>query len=195
MSTPTPTPRRRLLDWNLVTWVKIALLSSLSTVLMLALQIPLFPSFPFLTYDLSEIPALVAGFALGPLQGIAVVCVKNLLFLVQRPQFAELVGVPMNIVAGSALVGSSAWFYWRRKTRVRAMLALALGAVVMTLVMIPANALVWPFFSWLILGQAGEGSLEFVLRVVTPFNFLKGALSGVLTFLVYKRFSGFLKRW
>lgn len=195
MSTPTPTPRRRLFDWNLVTWVKIALLSSLSTVLMLALQVPLFPSFPFLTYDLSDIPALVAGFALGPVQGIAVVFMKNLLFLVQRPQPGELVGVPMNLLAGSTLVGSSAWFYWRRKTRVRAMLALGLGAVAMTLVMIPANLVVWPFFSWLFLGQVVEGSLDFALKVITPFNLVKGALSGTVTFLVYKRFSGFLKRW
>lgn len=195
MSTPTTPPRRRLFDWNLVTWVKIALLSSLSTVLMLALQIPLFPSFSFLTYDLSDIPALVAGFALGPLQGIAVVFMKNLLFLVQRPQPGELVGIPMNLLAGSTLVGTSAWFYWRRKTRTRAMAALALGSLAMTVVMIPANLLVWPFFSWLFLGQVVEGSLDFALKVITPFNLIKGALSGTITFLVYKRFSGFLKRW
>lgn len=195
MSIPAVTPRRRFLDWNLVTWVKIALLSSLATVLMLALQVPIFPSAPFLTYDLSDVPALVAGFAMGPLPGIAVVVMKNLLFLVQRPQPSELIGLPMNMIAGTVLVGTSAGFYWRRKSRVRAMLGLALGALAMTLVMIPVNLLVYPLFAWLFTGQAVPSLTAFVLTTVTPFNLLKGTVSGTLTFLVYKRFSRFLKRW
>ena len=195
MISPPPAPQRRFLDWSLVTWVKIALLSSLSTLLMLALQVPLFPSAPFLTYDLSEVPALVAGFALGPLPGLAVVVVKNLLFVVQRPQLAELVGIPLNTVAGSILVGVSSAFYWRRKTRTRALAGLVLGALAMAALMIPVNLLVWPFFTWLLTGQDMPVVTSFVVATVTPFNLLKGALTGTLTFLVYKRFSRFLKRW
>ena len=39
------------------------------------------------------------------------------------------------------------------------------------------------------------GVLAFVVVTVTPFNLVKGALSGTLTFLVYKRISAFLKNW
>jgi len=188
-------PRRRFLDWSLAIWVKISLLSSLSTVLMLAVQVPLFPSAPFLTYDLSEVPALVAGFALGPVPGMAVVVLKNLLFLVQRPQPSELVGIPMNLAAGMTMVGVSSGFYWKRKTRLRAMLGLALGAVTMAAVMVPVNLMALPLFAWLFGGVAKSDLVAFVLVIVTPFNLVKGALSGVLTFLVYKRISAFLKTW
>ncbi len=188
-------PRRRFLDWSLAIWVKISLLSSLSTVLMLAVQVPLFPSAPFLTYDLSEVPALVAGFALGPVPGMAVVVLKNLLFLVQRPQPSELVGIPMNLAAGMTMVGVSSGFYWKRKTRLRAMLGLALGAVTMAAVMVPINLMALPLFAWLFGGVAKSDLVAFVLVIVTPFNLVKGALSGVLTFLVYKRISAFLKTW
>ncbi len=188
-------PRRRFLDWSLAIWVKISLLSSLSTVLMLAVQVPLFPSAPFLTYDLSEVPALVAGFALGPVPGMAVVVLKNLLFLVQRPQPSELVGIPMNLVAGLTMVAVSAGFYWRRKSRLRAMLGLALGAVAMAAVMIPVNLLALPLFTWIFGGPETRDLATFVVVTVTPFNLVKGALSGTLTFLVYKRISAFLKNW
>jgi len=188
-------PRRRFLDWSLAIWVKISLMSSLSTVLMLAVQVPLFPSAPFLTYDLSEVPALVAGFALGPVPGMAVVVLKNLLFLVQRPQPSELVGIPMNLAAGMTMVGVSSGFYWKRKTRLRAMLGLALGAVTMAAVMVPVNLMALPLFAWLFGGVAKSDLVAFVLVIVTPFNLVKGALSGVLTFLVYKRISAFLKTW
>lgn len=188
-------PRRRFLDWSLAIWVKISLLSSLSTVLMLAVQVPLFPSAPFLTYDLSEVPALVAGFALGPVPGMAVVVLKNLLFLVQRPQPSELIGIPMNLAAGMTMVGVSAGFYWKRKTRLRAALGLALGALAMTVLMVPVNLLAYPAFTWLFGCPASTDLAAFVLATVTPFNLVKGALSGTLTFLVYKRISGFLKRW
>jgi len=188
-------PRRRFLDWSLAIWVKISLLSSLSTVLILAVQVPLFPSAPFLTYDLSEVPALVAGFALGPVPGMAVVVLKNLLFLVQRPQPSELVGIPMNLAAGMTMVGVSSGFYWKRKTRLRAMLGLALGAVTMAAVMVPVNLMALPLFAWLFGGVAKSDLVAFVLVIVTPFNLVKGALSGVLTFLVYKRISAFLKTW
>lgn len=186
---------RRPAPWTLANQLKVALLGGMALVLMLSFQVPLFPSAPFLTYDLSDVPALVAGFALGPLHGCAVVLLKNLLFMAQRPVAVEWVGVPMNTLAGCTLVGTSALFYWRRKTRVRAALALLLGTLAMAVVMIPANMLVYPLVLWLLGAPGGPPVLEFVLAVVTPFNLIKGAVSGTLTFLVYKRLSNLLKRF
>jgi len=195
MMIPATPVQRRFLDWSLASWVKVSLLSSLAMVLMLALQVPLFPCAPFLTYDLSDVPAVVAGFAIGPWQGMAVVVLKNLLFLLQRPQATELVGVPMNIAAGLTLVGVSAGFYWHRKSRFSALLGLLLGTVAMAAVMIPVNLLVYPFFAWIFGLQSDLDLTSFVLGTVTPFNLLKGALTAALTLPVYKRFSSFLKRW
>jgi riboflavin transporter FmnP len=195
MMTPATPVRRHALAWSLTSWVKVSLMSSLATVLMLALQVPLFPCAPFLTYDLSDVPAVIAGFAMGPWQGMMVVLLKNLLFLIQRPQATELIGIPMNIAAGVTMVGVSASFYWHRKSRFSALLGLMLGTVAMAALMIPVNLLVYPLFAWVFGIQSDLDLTTFVLGTVTPFNLLKGALTALLTLPVYKRFSSFLKLW
>ncbi|MEW6280719.1 MAG: ECF transporter S component, partial [Candidatus Eremiobacterota bacterium] len=63
--------------------LKVGLLSSLATALMVTVQVP-FPGAPFLKYDPSEVAALIGGFALGPMYGLAILVVKNLLFLLLR---------------------------------------------------------------------------------------------------------------
>ena len=58
-----------------------AMLSAVAYILMfLEFPIPfLIP--PFIKMDFSELPALIAGFAYGPLSGVAVCLIKNLLHL------------------------------------------------------------------------------------------------------------------
>lgn len=177
--------------------LKVGILAGMSLVLMLSLQVPLLPAAPFLRYDLSEVPALIAGFSLGPAHGVAVILLKNGLFLLQRLSPWELVGVPMNTLAGLTLVWVSASVYWRRKSRGRAALALALGTLAMALVMIPANLFLYPLFTSWILGEALDPAKlrGLVLVAVTPFNLIKGTLSGLVTFAVYKRVSSVLRRW
>lgn len=179
---------------RLTTTVKVALLVSLSLVLF-NLQVPLFA--PYLRYDLSTVPALIAGFALGPAAGLAVVLVKNGLFLVLHFRPDELVGIPMRTLADATFVGVSACLYWKHKTRLRAALSLAAGVLSMALGMIPANLLVLPFFSWLFLDRKMDGGdlWRAVWTAVTPFNVAGGLVTSLVTFLVYKRFSRFLKSW
>ena len=56
--------------------VKVAMLSAVAAILMfLEIPLPFVP--PFLRLDFSDIPALLAGFALGPLAGVAVLLIKN----------------------------------------------------------------------------------------------------------------------
>ena len=59
-----------------------ALLSAISTLLMLIeFSIPIMPS--FLKLDFSDVPALIASFSMGPLSGVMVVFIKNLLNIVK----------------------------------------------------------------------------------------------------------------
>ena len=56
------------------------MLSALSTVLMFfSFNVPLMPS--FIKMDFSELPALIGAYALGPLGGVAICLVKNLVNL------------------------------------------------------------------------------------------------------------------
>ncbi len=72
MSTQKVLPTRKI--------VMTALLGSLATVLMLLdFSVPFMPA--FIKMDLSELPALIASFSIGPVSGIAVCLIKNLINL------------------------------------------------------------------------------------------------------------------
>jgi riboflavin transporter FmnP len=174
--------------------LKVAVLAALSAALM-RLQIPTFV--PYLKYDPSDCPALVASFALGPVYGALVILLKNLIFGLTNFQPMELVGLPLNTLAGLVFVLVSGHVYRLRKTKKMAVTALALGVLAMVIVMVPANILLYPLFSKLFLNSTVQMTSEMIVNMVIlaciPFNLLKGTLTSVLTFLVYKRFSAILK--
>lgn len=181
--------------------LKVSLLAALAAVLM-HVSFPVIPGHPYLKYDPSEVPALIGGFAIGPLAGMAVVLLKNLLYLLLHFQGAELIGIPLNTVAGCALVGTAGWVYQVNKSKRIAVISLALGVITMALAMIPANLVLWPIFQRLFMpavpGLPPDQLLTLILVVITPFNFIKGILTSILTFVLYKRVSPALKsvpRW
>jgi len=181
--------------------IKISLLSALAVVLM-QIQLPIFPAHTYLTYDPSEVPALIAAFALGPAAGMAVVLFKDLLQLVAHFNPTQFVGLPINAIAGCTLVGVAGAVYRARKKKSVAVVALVLGVISMTLAMIPCNLILLPVFEHLFFPHKSplqpDQVLQLLLTVFIPFNLVKGGITSVITFLVYKRVSPTLKsvpRW
>lgn len=87
----------------------IGIMSAVSTVIYLILpEIPLVPGVDYLKLDFSDIPALVATFIAGPLAGIGVEVVKNVLHLFRTTTMG--IGELMNIGVGSAMVLSISLF-------------------------------------------------------------------------------------
>lgn len=180
------------------TLVKTSMLSVIAFVLMmLESQLPFFPE--FLKLDLSDLPALIAGLALGPLAGVAVEAIKNILHLLMTTTGG--VGELANFVVGSSLVAPAAFIYQRRKSKSTAMAGLAVGVVVMACVGALANYFVLlPFYSTFfpleaIIAMSAKanpaikdmGSL--ILYGIVPFNLFKGLVLSVLTLAIYKRIS------
>ena len=60
----------------------IGMLSAISFILMfLEFSIPIMPS--FIKLDLSELPALIGAFAMGPVEGVLICLFKNLIHLMR----------------------------------------------------------------------------------------------------------------
>ena len=57
---------------------KISILASISVLLMF-IKVPLPFAPTFMEMDIAELPALIGGFAMGPLAGFLIVCIKILL--------------------------------------------------------------------------------------------------------------------
>ena len=65
---------------NIRKLVGTAMLGAVATILMyLEFPIPIMPA--FIKMDVSELPALIAGFAYGPVSGVVVCLIKNLIKL------------------------------------------------------------------------------------------------------------------
>ena len=180
-----------------------AMLGAVAAVLMyLEFPIPIMPA--FVKLDVSELPALIASFAYGPVTGVLVCLIKNLIKLPSTSTAA--VGELFNFVMGALFVGVAGLIYKRNKTRKGAIVGALLGALVMAVVSVPYNYfIVYPAYVVMyhlpldaIIGMYQainpdvNGLLACLLVFNLPFTFVKGALDAVLCFLVYKPLSPIL---
>ena len=95
--------------------IKISLLSAIAVVLMY-FDFPIIPAFPWLKIDLSELPALMGGFAYGPVVGGIIVVLKVILRFLIKGTETGFVGEAANIIVGLALVVPAAWLYHKNKS-------------------------------------------------------------------------------
>ena len=180
-----------------------AMLGAVAAVLMyLEFPIPIMPA--FVKLDVSELPALIASFAYGPVSGILVCLIKNLIKLPSTSTAA--VGELFNFVMGALFVGVAGLIYKRNKTRKGAIVGALLGALVMAVVSVPYNYfIVYPAYvvmyhlpldaligMYQAINPNVNGLLACLLVFNLPFTFVKGALDAVLCFLVYKPLSPIL---
>lgn len=178
------------------------MLSAVSAVLMmLSFSVPLVPS--FLKMDLSELPALIASFSMGPLSGVLVCLIKNLVNLPMTTTGG--VGELANFLLGCLFVVPAGVIYRFKKTRKTALIASLVGCVIMAIASLPLNYFVtYPVYMKVlpleaIIGMyqsilpSVNGLLECLLIFNVPFTFCRGVVDIVLTLLIYKRISPLIK--
>ena len=180
-----------------------AMLGAVAAVLMyLEFPIPIMPA--FVKLDVSELPALIASFAYGPVSGVLVCLIKNLIKLPSTCTAA--VGELFNFVMGALFVGVAGIVYKRNKTRKGAIVGALLGALVMAVVSVPYNYfIVYPAYvvmyhlpleaiigMYQAINPSVDGLLTCLLVFNLPFTFVKGVLDAVLCFLIYKPLSPIL---
>ncbi len=85
-----------------------AMLAAISFALaFIEIPIPLSPSFA--KFDLSDLPALIGAFAFGPLEGLMIELIKNLLGLLSSNTGG--IGEFANFCIGVLLVVPAGWIY------------------------------------------------------------------------------------
>ncbi|MGN0644932.1 ECF transporter S component [Gemmiger sp.] len=181
-----------------------AMLAAVATVLMfLDFSLPMFiPG--FVKMDVSELPALLASFSLGPVYGVAVCLIKNLLNLIFHGSTGGI-GELCNFLLGAAFVATAGIIYRRSKSRKTAVIGCLAGAAVMAVVSVPVNYFIsYPVYAKMFGGidailaayQAINPNVDGLLQCLVvfnlPFTFVKGLLDSVLCFLIYKPLSPIL---
>ncbi|MDQ7820903.1 MAG: ECF transporter S component [Armatimonadota bacterium] len=161
--------------------VLVGMLSAVAFVLMATVQVPVLPSAPYLRYDPSDVIALLVALEAGPAPGMAVVALKDLLYLLFRAR--SPFGPAANFIAVATFVGVAGWVYGRggRRTAGWAAAACAAGALARVLVMIPANFAIL----YLQFGMPPSRVAALLGPVIVPFNVLASGINTVLTVVVW----------
>lgn len=185
--------------------VAAAMLSAVAAALMyIEIPIPaLIPS--FVKLDVSDLPALLGSFALGPVSGVVIALLKNVLHIVIKGTTSAGIGELCNFALNASFAVVAGLIYKFRKSRRGAILGSLAGAVVMGLFSVPLNYFVtYPFYAAafggmeLIIGAYQtilppvDSLLECLLIFNLPFTIVKGLLCALLCFFIYKPLSPIL---
>ncbi len=197
--------RRRMImlkGFNLRQLLTITLMAVISFIIMfLEFPIPIFPE--FLKIDLSDLPALITGLALGPVAGVLVELIKNLLHLLRTSTGG--VGELANFLVGAALVIPPSLMYKKKGQTSRFVVGLVSGILLMGIVGGLANYFILlPFYQNFMPMEAiiGLGSkvnpaihntTTLILYAIVPFNLLKGAVVTVFALALFKRVTPLIK--
>ena len=203
MTTATQTASKSRKGVTTRSLVVTAMLSAVAFVLMfIEVPIPmLIPS--FVKLDISDLPALLGSFALGPAYGVVVELIKNLLHILIKGTSSAYVGELFNFTMGAVMCLSAGLIYHFRKNRSGAVIASLVGCALMAVLSVPFNYfMVYPAYvvcygmpMEAIIGmyQAILPSANSLLKCLVifnlPFTFCKGLIDAILCFLIYKPLS------
>lgn len=184
-----------------------AMLSAIAFILMyLEFAVPVMPG--FIKFDFSDLPALLGSFALGPVYGIIICLIKNVLHLtVSQSMF---VGELSNFILGVAFVVPAGLIYQHKKSKKNAIIGGIVGAVFMGVFSIVSNYyVVYPvYYNFMpkdTIIQAYDvissnlfhvhmtGILQCLVCFNLPFTVLKGLINVLITRSIYKPLSPILK--
>lgn len=177
-----------------------AMLAAAAAVLMyIEFPVPFMP--PFIKMDVSDLPALIGSFAMGPLYGVLIALIKNLVHMLVSQ--SGMVGELCNFLLSAMFVLPAGLIYQRWKTKKGAFAGALTGAIVMAVLSLPINYfIVYPMYTMfmpmdsiigayqLINPAIKDGDLLSCLVIFNmPFTFVKGLISCIITFLIYKPLS------
>ncbi|SHJ93740.1 Riboflavin transporter FmnP [Hathewaya proteolytica DSM 3090] len=187
--------KRKVLSTNGM--IKISLLSVVAFVLMqLEFSIPIFPF--FLKLDVSDIPAILGGLALGPISGVLILMFKNILncFVTTTGFIGELA----NFCVGFFYIFTASFIYQKYKTTKSLIIGLALGTLIMSLAaavlnyyfFIPAFAAFFGAPVETFVGAATKinGNITtfkaLIYWMIIPFNLLKGLVVSIAYMMLHR---------
>lgn len=182
--------------------VFITVLGALSSLLM-AFEFPLPFAPAYMKFEISDLPALFAGFFLGPAAGALTELLKILIKLVLVGSSSAFVGEGMNLLCALAYVLPCTVSYHWHRTREGALTALVVGSLAASVFAVVANRFLAiplyvelykiPLAAILKMARAANPLVhsltDFLLLTVLPFNLLKYGVVSWITYLIYKKAS------
>lgn len=175
----------------------MAVFTALSFILRLPwFEFAIIPAVPFLKVDFSGVFALIAGFSLGPVAGVVVSVLKELIYALA---FTQTVGVGelANILIMLPFILIPSIIYKKHKGIKAVLISIAIGCAAQAAISVPVNYLLtFPFFLNLYMHKPWGEGMKFYLDVwywALLFNAVKTILLSVAVMLLYKPLSNLIK--
>ncbi|UFJ41291.1 ECF transporter S component [Brevibacillus humidisoli] len=158
----------------------------------LEFSIPLVPT--FLKLDVSTLPGLVGGLMFGPVAGMVVELLKNILHFFFKNSDGLLIGEIANFLAGASFIVATVAIQRRYKTVKAFVAGLVLGTLLMTLLMalgnyyllLPAYAMMYQISVEDLLAMFQMDSLwSYIVYAIVPFNLIKGLVLSLIAYPIY----------
>jgi len=166
---------------DLKTVLRVGVLGAIAAVLMklISFPLPFFP--PFLKYDPSDIAVVVGSLLMGPVAGLAIAALKNVLAMLISGKFV-LIGYLANFTVAAVVAIVAGTLYRPGQSLFRATVATASGVVAAALVMVPANIYLFlpPH------GISGAKAATMAISLV-PFNMVKMGISSLVAMSISQR--------
>ncbi len=166
----------------------MAILAAISVVLVYLVHFPIFAAAPYLEYDPADIPLMIASFMYGPIAGLIVTAITCAIQAITVSAGSGIIGFFMHFFATGALVIVTGSISKKYRSNIGNIVALILGVIVATLMMIPLNLIFTPMY-----GTPIDAVKSLMIPVIVPFNLIKFTLNSAVTFLVYTAIKGHIK--
>ena len=172
---------------------KVAVLSAVATVLYFFARFPIFsiPPFNVLDMDFSDIPALIGGFALGPVASVIIAFIRCAVKL--STSTTAFVGELSAFVVSISFTLPATLIYKYHKNIKGALIGLAVGVLSNAIISSLSNYFIMvPMYAQLYSPALMEVRVQFAFMYGLAFNLIKTVVCSVITFLLYKRLSKIL---
>lgn len=153
------------------------------------LEFPIFPATPFLKLDFGNVFILLIAFLLGPIEGVIVCVLKESLRMIGTN--SACVGELANMLVTSAYILLPSVVYQFKKGIKTVAVCLLAACFIGTAAALFSNRFItFPLY----MGKGAAAAFEQAFWYIVGFNLIKTAAVGILTLLLYKRLSNFLKK-
>ena len=137
----------------------------------------------FLEIEFSDLPALIGAFALGPVSGVVIELIKNLLHCFSSS--TGLVGEFANFMVNGVFVFTAGMIYKYNRSRNGALISMLVAVITMTVTAMATNLFIMlPLY---MKNADFNTKWSLVLTLITPFNFARGLVLSLITFFSYKK--------